>query len=136
VLVHKLLRSTKIRRIYALVRTEPGSDPQERLEGIWSTFAPLSAAFMKAEKRVIAIRGDITAGPNLGMTDEMVEKLKRECSIVMNLSADINLAAKAAQLVHTNILGALAVADLASRMPQLKRFVGRSQPLLSKSGQD
>ena len=91
---------------------------------------------MKAEKRVIAIRGDITAGPNLGMTDEMVEKLKRECSIVMNLSADINLAAKAAQLVRTNILGALAVADLASRMPRLKRFVGRSQPLLSQSGQD
>lgn len=84
-LVNKLLRATKVRRIYALVRADPGKE-QERLEGCWSTFAPLSAAFMKAEKRVFAIRGDITAGPNLGMSDEMVEKLKREVSIVMNLS--------------------------------------------------
>ena len=85
VLVNKLLRAAKVRRIYALVRADLGKE-QERLEGCWSTFAPLSAAFMKAEKRVVAIRGDITAGPNLGMSDEMVEKLKREVSIVLNLS--------------------------------------------------
>ena len=54
VLVNKLLRAAKVRRIYALVRADPGKE-QERLEGCWSTFVPLSAAFMKAEKRVVAI---------------------------------------------------------------------------------
>lgn len=126
VLVHKLLKDTKIKRIYALVRSEPGKE-QERLHGCWDTYAPLSAAFMKAQKRVVAIRGDITAGPSLGMSEEQVEMLRRECTIVINLSAEINLAAKAKDLVNTNILGALAVAGLANTFPRLERFVRRTR---------
>lgn len=122
VATRKLLKDTKVERIYALVRADPGKE-QERLEGCWSTFAPLSAAWMKSQKRVVAIRGDITAGPRLGMSEDTIEMLRRECTIVINLSAEINLAAKAADLVYTNVLGALAVADLASTFPRLERFV-------------
>jgi thioester reductase-like protein len=80
-----LLKKTRIKRIYALVRCEPGRE-QERLEKCWATHAPLSAGSMKLDKRIVAVRGDITAGPLLGMDPEIVEKLQREVSEVFGAS--------------------------------------------------
>lgn len=123
----KLLRCTKLKRIYALVRCRPGQDPQERLETCWTSRIPLSAGSMKFDKRVVAVRGDITAGPLLGMDANIVEELRQSVQIALHFSADINLKKTAKQLAETNVVGTLAVAELLSSFPKLERFVGAMQ---------
>ena len=80
----QLLKDTKIKRVYALVRAEPGKE-QERLEKCWATYAPLSAGSMKLDKRIVAVRGDITAGPLLGMEPEVVETLRQEVRLASRM---------------------------------------------------
>ena len=62
------------------MRAEPGKE-QERLEKCWATYAPLSAGSMKLDERIAAVRGDITAGPLLGMEPEVVETLRQEVQL-------------------------------------------------------
>ena len=79
---------------------------------------------MKLDGRVVAVKGDVTGGPTLGIDPEMLRVIRDETDVVINLCADINLTKTAAELAVTNILGALAVAELAKTFPKLERFVG------------
>ena len=81
---------------------------------------------MKASERVVALNGDITA-PQLGLSDDDLAILQSEVQLVIHMSADINLRKSVTQLAETNILGALAVAEMATRLPGLERYV---RPLL------
>lgn len=128
VAAYKLLKDTKVKRIYALVRTEYGQCPQERLEKCWAQHIPLSAGQMKLDKRVIAVRGDITAGSLLGIDKDIVDVLRSSVEIVLHFSADINLKKSAKQLAETNVLGTLAVAELLTSFSKLERFVRVRRP--------
>lgn len=119
----KLLKDTKVKRIFALTRVQDGQCPQERLEKCWAQHIPLSARSMKLDSRVVAIPGDITAGPLLGMDERTVDMLRETVDIVLHFSADINLKKTAKQLAETNVLGTLAVAELLTSFQRLERFV-------------
>ena len=119
---HKMLQFSKVERIYGLVRAPPGEE-QKRLHETWKTFVPLSAQRMIDDGRVIAINGDITGGPLLGMDEAVVQRLREEVHIVMSIGAEINLGKKAKDLAATNIFGGLAVAALAASCRKLERFV-------------
>ena len=84
---------------------------------------------MKASGRVVALNGDITA-PQLGLSDDDLATLQGEVQLVIHMSADINLRKSVTQLAETNILGALAVAEVATHLPGLERYV-RPLPLSS-----
>lgn len=127
VTAYMLLKKTNVRRVYALVRAEPGR-AQERLEECLRTYAPTVAEAMIRDGRIVAVRGDITAGPLLGMDEKTVEHLRAECHVVLNMSADINLTKRASVLARTNVLGALAIAELATSFRKLERFVGCALP--------
>jgi thioester reductase-like protein len=124
---HKILTCTNVKRVYGLVRAPPGEE-QKRLHETWRTFVPLSAQRMIDDGRVIAINGDITRGPLLGMDEAMAQRLREEAHIVMSIGAEINLGKKAKDLAATNIFGGLAVAALAASCPKLERFVSVLAP--------
>lgn len=122
VMAEKLLRCTRVKRIYGLVRAKPGQE-QQRLHETWLECAPNVAQRMIADGRVVAVNGDIAAGPLLGMDEATAQRIRDEAHIVMSLAADISLGKKAKDLAATNIYGVLAVAELARSCSKLERFV-------------
>lgn len=81
---------------------------------------------LRKDKRIIAVRGDITAGPTLGIDRATLDVLKRDVHIVLALAADINLTRPAIKLVATNIQAPLDLATLASTFAHLERFVSET----------
>lgn len=124
---YKLLLATKVKRVYALVRAEPGKE-QQRLEKAWEKHLPLFASTMKRDGRIIAVNGDITAGSSLGLNHYVLDLLRREVNIVLALAADINLTRPAVKLVATNIQAPLDLAELATSFDELERFVSGLSP--------
>ena len=121
VFVEKLLRTTKVRRIYALVRA-PAGHAQKRLENCWARHLPFACQAMKASRRVHALEGDV-AIPEFGFTSIEREMLRREASIVIHMAADISLVKTLSQLASVNVFGTLALASFAKTFDRLERYV-------------
>jgi fatty acyl-CoA reductase len=120
--VEKLLRSTNVKCIYALVRAADHTAAQSRLESCWDTHLNYCSNKMKASKRVIALPGDISK-PLMGLNPQDQLRVRQEVTTVIHLASDIGLLKTVSQLAKANLFGLLELAQFATSFRKLDRFV-------------
>ncbi|XP_077520155.1 fatty acyl-CoA reductase 1-like [Amblyomma americanum] len=125
VLLEKLLRSCPgLNRVYLLIRTKRGEEPQARLATILSSqvFERLKQEQPCALEKVRAMPGDITL-PSLGLSMSDRATLIEEVSVVFHSAATIKFDEPLKVAVQLNVLGTRHVLDLCKRIPNLCAFV-------------
>ncbi|XP_077519280.1 putative fatty acyl-CoA reductase CG5065 [Amblyomma americanum] len=125
VLLEKLLRSCPgLKRVYVLIRTKRGEDPQARLATILSSqvFERLKQEQPDAFEKVRAVSGDLTL-PNLGLSASDTASLVEEVSVVFHSAATTKFNEPLKLAVQINVLGTRRVLDLCKRIPNLSALV-------------
>lgn len=118
--LEKLLRSTRVGRVYVLVRPRRGQSPAERVAKVLRgpLFHLLAASDLE---RVKAVAGDINE-PGLGLSHEDEAELRASVDTVLHSAADIRLEAPIRETLNANYVGSLAVMRLAAGMDRLRSF--------------
>jgi len=124
VLVEKLLRSTKVKKIYLLIRPKKGLETKVRLEQLMSAkiFDNLKASSFDTISRVEAINGDITE-PNFGISKENERKLVEEVSVVFHSAATIKFDEDLTKAVNLNVVAVFTIIDICKKMKKLEALV-------------
>ncbi|XP_049268844.1 putative fatty acyl-CoA reductase CG5065 [Rhipicephalus sanguineus] len=125
VLLEKLLRSCPgLKRVYLLVRSKRGENPQARLEKMFDSkmFEHLKQEQPDALKKVTALAGDLTE-PNLGLSASDQATLVNSVSVVFHSGATIRFDEPLRRAVLLNVLGTRSVLDLSEKMTNLSAFV-------------
>lgn len=126
VLVEKLLRTCHlVKKIYLLVRTKRGKNPQDRLKEIFA--GPLYDLLKKTRgedilKKVVAISGDVIE-PDLGLSKSDRQMLAEEVQIVYHLAATIRFDDPLKKAVLLNTRGTKLMLGLAKECKNLMAFV-------------
>ncbi|XP_049522438.1 fatty acyl-CoA reductase 1 [Dermacentor silvarum] len=149
VLLEKLLRSCSgLKRVYLLVRSKRGENPQARLEKLFDSqmFERLKQEQPDAFEKVTALEGDLSE-PNLGLSVLDQAALVNSVSVVFHSGATVKFDEPLRQLTgkrcacvlcsrvsdvksfhfrkaaELNILGTRRVLDLCKQMPNICAFV-------------
>ncbi|XP_077520154.1 uncharacterized protein LOC144129978 [Amblyomma americanum] len=125
VLLEKLLRSCPgLKRVYLLIRTKRGQEPQERLATILSSqaFERVKQEQPGAIDKVRAVSGDITL-PNLGLSASDHETIVKEVSVVFHSAANIKLNDPLRLAVNINLFGTQRVLELCKKIANLSALV-------------
>ncbi|XP_063620837.1 putative fatty acyl-CoA reductase CG5065 [Cydia splendana] len=125
VLIEKLLYSVPdVGCVYALVRSKRGKTPESRIEDMWKLplFSRLREEKPHVMKKLIPVTGDICYD-NLGIEDQMLNKLYNEVSVVFHFAASLRLEAPLKEGLEMNTRGTLRVIEMARRMKNLTAFV-------------
>ncbi|KAL1414456.1 hypothetical protein MTO96_000860 [Rhipicephalus appendiculatus] len=125
VLLEKLLRSCPgLKRVYLLVRSKRGENPQARLQKMLDSkmFEHLKQEHPDALKKVTALAGDLTE-PNLGLSASDQATLVDSVSVVFHSGATVRFDEPLREAVRLNVLGTRRVLDLCKKMPNLSAFV-------------
>ncbi|KAH8246857.1 hypothetical protein KR032_002290 [Drosophila birchii] len=124
VLIEKLLRTTKVKRIYVLIRTKNGQDVQDRV-ATWVT-DPVFVLLLKSDpevlKRVVPLAGDCLA-PDLGLSQADRQLLVDEVQIVFHGAATVRFMEPLHIALAINTRAALLMMELAREMHNLVAFV-------------
>jgi len=72
--------------------------------------------------QIVLVKGDITQ-EKFGISDEDLATLQRETTILIHSAASISLVAKIADVIKTNCIPTLKLAEMSMHMPNLKYFV-------------
>ncbi|XP_055917573.1 fatty acyl-CoA reductase 1-like isoform X2 [Eupeodes corollae] len=126
VLVEKLLRSCpELKKIYLLIRPKKGKDPQERIKDIFSNVLFDLVKEQRGEETILnqvaAIAGDVML-PGLGISDEDLEIIRSECSIIYHCAATIRFDEPLRRAVLMNAKGTELMLDLAKTCRNLDFF--------------
>ncbi|XP_021182232.3 putative fatty acyl-CoA reductase CG5065 [Helicoverpa armigera] len=124
-LIEKLLFScSAIDKIYVLVRDKYGKKASERLARITSTpaFDRLKARRNEDLKKITVITGDITR-VNLGLSDNVLNILEDEVSVVFHLAATVAFKLPLKDAIRINVNGTENVIELCRRLKKLQAFV-------------
>jgi len=122
-LLAELLRSDKVERIYAVVRS---ADDVRRLDVLWKGVAALSCDDDLVRRAgagaFVALDGDLRRA-NLGIDDRQRARLEREVDVVVHAGADTRLAGPTAELRAANVEGTRQVLDVARRCQPLRQLI-------------
>ncbi|KAF9800010.1 hypothetical protein SFRURICE_016696 [Spodoptera frugiperda] len=124
-LVEKLLRScSEVNAIYLLMRQKKGVSTEERLKDLCSkpVFDMVREKNPSGFKKLRIINGDITE-PGLGISEEDVKLLQKECNIIFHSAACVRFDQKLKDAVNMNTSGTLRMLTLAESMQNLEVFV-------------
>ncbi|XP_018574326.1 fatty acyl-CoA reductase wat-like [Anoplophora glabripennis] len=122
ILLEKLLRSCpNVSTIYILIRQKKGKDTKTRAREILDDvpFQRLKAERKNFGDNVVGIEGDCNL-PNLGMSLQDIEILKKEVNIIFHMAATLNFTEKLKTATFTNIRATRDIITLAHEMPNLK----------------
>ncbi|XP_077516648.1 fatty acyl-CoA reductase 1-like isoform X2 [Amblyomma americanum] len=125
VLLEKLLRSCPgLKRVYLLIRTKRGEEPQARLATILSSqvFERLKQEQPSALQKVTAVPGDI-ALPSLGLSASDRATLVEEVSVVFHSAATVRFEEPLKVAFQLNVLATRSVLDLCKQIRNLCAFV-------------
>lgn len=125
VLLEKLLRSCPgLKRVYLLVRSKRGKNPQARLEKLFDSqmFARLKQEQPDAFEKVTALEGDLSE-PNLGLSVLDEAALVDSVSVVFHSGATVKFDEPLREAAELNIMGTRRVLELCKQMPNLCAFV-------------
>jgi len=127
VLVEKLLRSTKVKKVYLLIRSKKGLQTKARLEELLSAkiFDNMKAISPGFVSRVEAVSGDITE-PLYGLSDDDQEKLSEEVNIVFHSAATIKFDEDLTKAVNLNVVAVFTMIELCKKMKNLEALVHMS----------
>ncbi|XP_072143727.1 fatty acyl-CoA reductase 1-like [Dermacentor andersoni] len=130
VLLEKLLRSCPVKRIYLLIRSKHGVEPDARLEAMLRSevFQRIRLEVPDALGKVKAVAGDLTQ-PDLGLSETSLHTLVDEVSVVFHLAATAKPNETFKQAVQLNVLGTRRTVDICKQMRSLcflkiKRLIG------------
>lgn len=125
VLIEKILRCVDgVKKIYVLIRTKKGKDPNFRLKEIF-----LGPLFDKVKKlkgpkvfnKVVAIAGDVTS-PDLALSPEDRQLLIDEVQFIYHCAATIRFDEPLRNAVLLNVRGVKLMLELAKQMKKLEIF--------------
>lgn len=125
VLLEKLLRSCPgVKRIYVLVRSKLGEEPQTRMEALLNmpVFDRLKEEKPGALTKIKVVAGDLSL-PNLGLSDLDQAALVDEVSVVFHSGATVRFNEPLKRAVDINVLGTMAVLNLCRKMPKMCALV-------------
>ncbi|XP_049522439.1 fatty acyl-CoA reductase 1-like [Dermacentor silvarum] len=124
VLLEKLLRSCPVKRIYLLVRSKRGVDPEARIEELFKceVFQRLKRDVPGTRSKVTAVAGDL-ALPDLGLSKTDMATIIAEVSVVFHLAATVKFYDSLKRLVQLNVMGTRRMVDICRQMPNLCAFV-------------
>lgn len=113
--IESLLRTTRVQRVYVLLRPKRGQDVAQRAAQLLK--APLFhlvRAKPELAAKVVAVAGDISV-PGLGLSPEDLATLEREANFIIHSAADIRLEPPMQETLRSNYLGTKRVLQLAAR---------------------
>ena len=119
VILSMLIERFSVKRIFCLIRCTRSKSAQDRFYGEVLTspmMEPLRARFGPAFERyvreqVVPFAGDLTE-PSLGIAPEIIERLKRECDVVINSAGLVNFNPPLDTALESNAVGAQEIAEL------------------------
>ncbi|XP_070391766.1 fatty acyl-CoA reductase 1-like isoform X1 [Dermacentor albipictus] len=118
VLLEKLLRScSDLKRVYLLVRSKRGKEPQARLKKMFDSqmFERLKKEQPGALEKVTAMAGDLVQ-PDLGLSASDRATLVDNVSVVFHSGATIKFDAPLRDAFELNVLGTRRVLDLCKQL--------------------
>ncbi|XP_034116748.1 fatty acyl-CoA reductase wat-like isoform X3 [Drosophila albomicans] len=124
VTIEKLLRSTEVKRIYVLIRTKKGQEPQERIAS-WKDepfFSVLLESKPDVMKKLVPIAGDIAAR-DIGISLSDRELLIKEVQVVFNAAATTRFTEPLHVALDTNTRPTRTLLQLAREMSRLEAFI-------------
>ncbi|XP_022824114.1 putative fatty acyl-CoA reductase CG5065 [Spodoptera litura] len=124
-LLEKLLRNcSEVNAIYLLMRQKKGVSAEERLKDLYSkpVFEMVREKNPSGFKKLRIINGDITE-PGLGISEDDVKLLQKECNIIFHSAACVRFDQKLKDAVNMNTSGTLRMLTLAESMQNLEVFV-------------
>ncbi|KAH8276411.1 hypothetical protein KR018_005698, partial [Drosophila ironensis] len=124
VMIEKLLRSTDVKRIYAMVRSKRGHNLQERLQ-LWQkeeVFKVLLSSQPEALQRVQFIAGDCCE-PDLGIREEDRRLLCAEVHIVIHGAATVRFDEALHKALAINTRATRLMLQLAKQMKHLESYL-------------
>ncbi|CAG8935056.1 unnamed protein product [Penicillium salamii] len=117
-IVHRLLTTTSVSRIYLICRGGVG-----KLRARWREWLPQGTADAMCDpSRLIVLDGDILV-PNLGLSETELEAIRNTTNIIIHAASSINLAAPLKRLHGPVIEATETVANIALSCKMLDRFV-------------
>ncbi|XP_070391762.1 fatty acyl-CoA reductase 1-like isoform X3 [Dermacentor albipictus] len=124
VLLEKLLRSCPVKRIYLLIRSKHGVEPDARLEAMLRSeiFQRIRVEVPDALGKVKAVAGDL-AQPDLGLSETSMHTLVDEVSVVFHLAATAKANETFKQAVQLNVLGTRRTVEICKQMRNLCALV-------------
>ncbi|KAF6198822.1 hypothetical protein GE061_006845 [Apolygus lucorum] len=123
-LVEKLLRSCPgVNRLYLVVRTKRGSDPQDRMKDYSKNvlFGTLLEQNPNAFDKVIAVPGDMSA-LGCGLSEENQQILKENVSVVFHTAASVRFDDSLTDALKLNTRGTYELIKIAKGMKKLEVF--------------
>mmetsp|Transcript_15153 Transcript_15153/g.25962 ORF Transcript_15153/g.25962 Transcript_15153/m.25962 type:complete len:588 (-) Transcript_15153:723-2486(-) len=127
-LLEKLLREVpSIKRIYILIRTNAGKTAETRLRhefvenDLFHQLRQWHGASFETFffDKVIPVSGDLSL-PDLGISGEMLTRLKEEVHVILNLAGDVNFRLPIDKALKINTLSGLEIAKIALGCSQLE----------------
>ncbi|XP_050342597.1 putative fatty acyl-CoA reductase CG5065 isoform X2 [Nymphalis io] len=125
VLVEKLLRACPdVGTIYLLLRVKKGLTEEERLKIFFNNkiFENLREKQPDVFKKIKLVAGDIL-DDNLGLSNDDVQELRRNCNIVFHSAACVRFDQTLKDAVNMNTKGTLRLLKLAETMENIEAFV-------------
>eukprot|EP00092_Neocalanus_flemingeri_P036689 GFUD01039944.1.p1 GENE.GFUD01039944.1~~GFUD01039944.1.p1 ORF type:complete len:515 (+),score=130.04 GFUD01039944.1:51-1547(+) len=124
VLVEKLLRSTKVKKIYLLIRQKKGLQTKVRLQELMSAkiFDELKERSADVMSRIEAFSGDITEH-NFGLSEEDERRMIEEVNIVFHSAATINFDEDLTKAVNLNVVAVFTLMEICKKMKNLQALV-------------
>lgn len=121
ILIEKLLRScSRLKRIYVLIRPNSANNPSQRLNELFSceVFKNIRENQPHLMKKVEPISGNITY-PNLGISYDCLQRLKREVDVVLHSAATIRFDEPLKKALEINLCGTEAVIKFCNQLDNL-----------------
>ncbi|XP_037569697.1 fatty acyl-CoA reductase 1 isoform X1 [Dermacentor silvarum] len=124
VLLEKLLRCCPVKRIYLLIRSKHGVEPDARLDAMLCSeiFQRIRQEVPDAFGKVKAVAGDL-ALPDLGLSETDMRTLVDEVSVVFHLASTVRPKETFKQAVQLNVLGTWRTVDICKQMRNLCALV-------------
>merc|ERR1719347_309130 len=121
VLIEKLLRSTKVSKIYVLMRDKKGKSMEQRFTEMMreKVFDIILQEDEKILKRVIPVKGDIVE-ECLGLESDMLRLLIEEVNIVFHSAATVRFDDLLTKAVPMNVESVVTILNLCKRMKKLE----------------
>lgn len=128
VVVEKLLRSCPdVGEIYVLCRAKKDVEPQDRIDELMTqeVFERAKKEVPDCEKKVVAIRGDITED-GLGISDEDLAMLREKVSVIIHIAATIKFQEPIKVAANMNMISVQQIVLLAKSLKRCDALVHTS----------
>ena len=121
ILIEKLLRScSRLKKIYVLIRPNTSSNPSKRLKELFSceVFKRIRENYPQLMSKVEPVNGNITY-PNLGISYDCLQTLKKEIDIVLHSAATIRFDEPLKKALEINLCGTETVINFCNQLDNL-----------------